>query len=828
MQSVSSLVRWSILVVLLGVGLAASWRLSEAFREDAYSAWVAQADDTADFLSATMLNWLEESYAPLSGLAALAENSSALEESEFLIAYDNLESRATTFFLDGAAYLREIDEEWKVAYTTNPYSALADGESFEAYPSIRGTMELALARFGDLILGPPTTINDVVQAPVALAIETPEGPAVILGNVDVTGLIEGLYQLHVPPGMHMRLAGKFLDGDPQTFWGGEVPDALEIITDRTVSGGADLRMHWAVTRDFVGGPPEELARITLLGGIGGSAGLALFVALLLWRNQNISDRVREATAELAQSQERLKLSTAAANAANQAKSAFLANMSHELRTPMNAILGYSEMLMEEAEELEQDDFIPDLRKINQAGTHLLALINDVLDLSKIESGKMEIFAEEIDVGLLIDEVISTAQPLVAKRQNRLVVERDENLGKAYQDTTKIRQTLFNLLSNASKFTDQGKITLRVTHQTKQCDDWLSLAVSDTGIGIPADKLEHVFKEFSQADESTTRDFGGTGLGLSISKRFCEMLGGELIVESTVGQGSTFTILIPAIAPGSKSEKLVASSEARAGVLSDLGDQDRILVIDDDPEACEIISRFLRKDGFNVVTADSGERGLQLAHQLNPAAITLDVMMPKMDGWSVLKALKADPKLRRIPVIMLSMIDERTRGYSLGAVDYLTKPVDKTQLLETLHRYKHTSADNAVLVIEDETDARTLLAKNLDRAGWRVMEAANGREALLMMATDRPNLILLDLMMPVMDGFEFLAVMRERPEWKDVPVIVITAKTLTQEDYARLNGSVEQVIRKTSCTREELLERVRQAVQPLRRVPAKSSAVPEDL
>jgi PAS domain S-box-containing protein len=773
----------------------------------------------------------------------------------------------------------------------------------------------------------------------------------ILGILDVAGLVEGLYQLHIPPGMRVRLEGKFLDGDPQTFWGADVTDALETITDRTVSGGADLRIHWAVNREFSGGPPEELARITLLGGIGGTAGLALFIALLLWRNQSVSNKVREATRELASSQERFELAMEATNlgvydyrpatgeliindrwaamlgytqadmgghidafsrlihpddeeqtwalfakhaegdtprfdaefrmcntdgdyvwirsvgkvverakdgsplrflgihtditqqreadaelhsareradAANAAKSAFLANMSHELRTPMNAILGYSEMLMEEAEELEQDEFIPDLKKISQAGNHLLALINDVLDLSKIESGKMEIFPEEIDVARLIDEVIATAQPLVEKQQNQLIIERDENLGKAHQDLTKVRQTLFNLLSNASKFTEHGTITLRVTQQTKQCDAWLSFAVSDTGIGIPQDKLEHIFKEFSQADESTTRDFGGTGLGLSISKRFCEMLGGELKVESEVGKGSTFTILIPATAPGAKAELLAQATEAREGVLSDLGDQDRILVIDDDPEACEIISRFLRKDGFNVVTADSGERGLQLAHQLNPAAITLDVMMPEMDGWSVLRALKADPKLRKIPVIMLSMIDDRTRGYSLGAVDYLTKPVDKTQLLETLHRYKHNSDENSVLVVEDEADARMLLAKNLDRAGWRVMEAANGREALLMMATDRPKLILLDLMMPVMDGFEFLAVMRERAEWKDVPVIVVTAKTLTQEDYARLNGSVEQVIRKTSCTREELLERVRQAVQPLRDPPAQSADVPDDL
>ncbi|MGI9331291.1 MAG: response regulator, partial [Gammaproteobacteria bacterium] len=835
-----------------------------------------------------------------------------------------------------------------VTYTTSPYARRTIGSVMADEPWMQDTVAESLARFGELVTGPPEELRGKTYSAVALRTDTVNGEVVILGRIDYTALIDSLYKIYVPPGMQLLLEGQFLSGERQIIWGARAPDALHSARTRTLSAGAELTISWGVTNEFAGGPSTDLARFTLVGGIGATLGLTFFIALLLWRNQIISNKVREATRELASSQERFELAMEATNlgvydyrpdsgqliindrwaamlgytqedigghvdafskllhpddekktwdlfgahaegksprfdaefrmrnsdgnyvwirsvgkvverskedaplrflgihtditqqreaaeelrsareradSANAAKSAFLANMSHELRTPMNAILGYSEMLMEEAEELEQTEFIPDLKKISQAGTHLLALINDVLDLSKIESGKMEIFPEEIDVAGLIDEVIATAHPLVEKQQNRLVVERDENLGKAHQDLTKVRQTLFNLLSNASKFTENGTITLKVSKQTKQCDEWLSFAVSDTGIGIPEDKLEHIFKEFSQADESTTRDFGGTGLGLSISKRFCQMLGGEMKVESVMGEGSTFTILIPATAPGAKAEKLAQATESREALLSDLGDQDRILVIDDDPEACEIISRFLRKDGFNVVTTDRGEHGLELAHQLNPAAITLDVMMPEMDGWSVLRALKADPKLRKIPVIMLSMIDERTRGYSLGAVDYLTKPVDKTQLLETLHRYKDANADNSVLIVEDEADARDLLAKNLGRAGWRVTEAANGREGLMMMATDRPNLVLLDLMMPVMDGFEFLAVMRKRTEWKDVPVIVVTAKTLTQEDYARLNGSVEQVIRKTSCSREELLERVRQAVQPLR---SKPEDVPEGL
>jgi len=446
----------------------------------------------------------------------------------------------------------------------------------------------------------------------------------------------------------------------------------------------------------------------------------------------------------------------AADAANQAKSEFLANMSHELRTPMNAILGYSEMLVEEAEDLGQEDFIPDLQKINKAGTHLLALINDILDLSKIESGKMEAFPENIDLEILIDEVSATAHPLLEKNNNTLAIERGKDLGMAWQDLTKVRQTLFNLLSNAAKFTHDGTITLRVD-RTRQDDgvDWLTLAVSDTGIGIAADKIEHVFEEFAQADGSTTRDYGGTGLGLAISRRFCELLGGDLSLRSDVGKGSTFTMHIPAILPGTNPELAAADTTA---VMADTDLESlceagsTILVIDDDPEAREIIERFLVKDGFSVVTAGSGEQGLRLAQEYQPVAITLDVMMPGMDGWSVLRVLKADPALRNIPVIMLTMIDDQTRGYSLGAVDYLTKPVDRELLHRTLSRYHCTDEVCPVLLVEDDVETRALMAQTLEKAGWVVHEAGNGQEALDMMPDVQPRLILLDLMMPVMDGF----------------------------------------------------------------------------
>ncbi|MBW2401155.1 MAG: response regulator, partial [Deltaproteobacteria bacterium] len=404
---------------------------------------------------------------------------------------------------------------------------------------------------------------------------------------------------------------------------------------------------------------------------------------------------------------------------------FLANMSHELRTPMNAILGYSEMLMEDAEDEGNEDSAADLKKIHSAGEHLLSLINDVLDLSKIEAGKMDLYLETFEIPQLVDEVATTVDGLVKKNDNRLTVEVDASLTEMRADVTKVRQALLNLLSNAAKFTHEGEIRLVAKAAQEDGENWLRISVSDSGIGIPPEKLDHVFEEFSQADERTSRDYGGTGLGLPISRRFCRMMGGDILVESSLGEGSTFTIRLP-IAVADE-EAIVEDAPAAVTPVPDA--ERTVLVIDDDPNALDLLGRTLQGAGVRVVTASNGREGLRLARSLLPVAITLDVMMPGMDGWEVLRELKADRGTRDIPVIMVTMTDDRSLGYALGATEFLTKPVQRNQLVQLLDRYAPEDAERHALVVDDKSENREVLRRALESEGWQVSEAENGRVAL---------------------------------------------------------------------------------------------------
>jgi signal transduction histidine kinase/DNA-binding response OmpR family regulator len=499
----------------------------------------------------------------------------------------------------------------------------------------------------------------------------------------------------------------------------------------------------------------------------------------------------------------------AAEQANRSKSIFLANMSHELRTPLNAIIGYSEMLLEEAEELGEAGFVADLHKIQSAGKHLLGLINDILDLSKIEAGKMELYLEDFDAAAMANEVCTTIRPLVEKNGNKLEVRCEGAPGEMRSDLTKVRQMLFNLLSNASKFTENGVITLTLSREIG-AEDWLTFKVADPGIGMTEEQLGRLFQAFTQADTSTTRKYGGTGLGLTITRRFCEMMGGTIEVESEPGKGSVFTMRLPAQAkenqPAAAMERTLSSHTAAGGEGSCT-----VLVIDDDPMVCEMMQRFLGEDGFHVVTANTGDEGLALARNLRPCAITLDVIMPSMDGWAVLNALKHDPELADIPVIMMTIVDDKNMGYALGAADYLVKPLSKERLKTVLEHYRPKCSDRRVLLVEDDAPTRDMTQRMLEKEGWFVTAAVNGQDGLTQVAKNPPELILLDLMMPEMDGFQFVTELEKHDEWRAIPILVVTAKDLTENDRKRLNGHVERILQKGAYRREDLLKSVRELI-----------------
>jgi len=499
--------------------------------------------------------------------------------------------------------------------------------------------------------------------------------------------------------------------------------------------------------------------------------------------------------------------------ANQHKSQFLANMSHELRTPLNAIIGYSEILQEDVADLGRDNLVPDLRKIEGAGRHLLSLINDILDLSKVEAGRMDIFLEDVEIVPLLEEVRAIIVPLAEKNGNAVEYRVADNLGSMRTDRTKLKQSLLNILSNANKFTENGRVTL-VTERIENGQTAVRFAISDTGIGMSEEQLGRLFQAFTQAETTTSQKYGGTGLGLVITRNFCQLLGGDVTVASKPGEGSTFTITLPD-RPTTQPEVKSTDAPQIAGEVH----ATTVLVVDDDPAARDLLTANLKGAGYRLIHAASGAEALNLARMVRPDAITLDVLMPKPDGWDVLTALKADAQLRDIPVIMVTVLSERGIGLSLGAVEVLTKPVDRAQLSALMHSLLRR--EGPILLVEDDASARELISQSVEKMGLAVAAVVNGRQALTWLgAHPEPAMILLDLVMPEMDGFEVLDALAARADWRDIPVIVITAKQLTAAERERLLRQAQKIIAKGAASRLDIAAAVGEA---LRRRPAPMSA-----
>jgi signal transduction histidine kinase/CheY-like chemotaxis protein len=485
--------------------------------------------------------------------------------------------------------------------------------------------------------------------------------------------------------------------------------------------------------------------------------------------------------------------------ANAEKTRFFANMSHELRTPLNAILGYGEMLAEDCEDLGYDDLLPDLKKITSAGSHLLSLINNILDISKIEAGRMELYLTSFEIESMIDTIKDVTGPLATPNDNGFVVNLEDQLGSMNQDETKIRQCLTNFLSNGFKFTSNGTITLNVDTFIQDEIEMIRFAVSDTGEGMSEEGVSKIFREYEQAERSTSAKHGGTGLGLPITKKLAELMGGDVIVTSVLGEGSVFTLYLPR-------ECAQEFDEVEEGnAIDKLEESEKVVVlIDDDVPMHDLIRRTLSKIGLTLVGATDSEKGMQMVREMKPKMLLLDVLMPGRDGWSILKECKSDPDLADMPVIMVSQLSQDVLSKSLGADDYLTKPIDRNLFLETVKRLMgDASTEKNVLVIDDDADVRDLLSRMLKDAGWIAETAKDGKEGLEKLST-KPSLIVLDLEMPRMDGFEFLEVyMQDFSAEERSPILVYSGKDLTDVQRELLEKNVAGMVRKDEVSMDEL-------------------------
>lgn len=532
--------------------------------------------------------------------------------------------------------------------------------------------------------------------------------------------------------------------------------------------------------------------------------LILVTSYIMAKKEKYEKKLRKSNKEIKRINQELEISNKKIKEADKLKSEFLANMSHELRTPLNAIIGFSEVLKSKSFgqlNSEQEDFVNDIHK---AGKHLLKLINDVLDLSKIEAGKMELNFSEINIAKELESVHNVIRPLYQKKNLHFSIEIDEGISTIFADEIRFKQIMYNLLSNAIKFTKEGSVKVKVS----KIDGSIQVDVIDTGIGIKKENLDLIFKEFYQSDSSLSKEYEGTGLGLSLTKKLVELHDGKIFVKSEINRGSTFSFTLPMKTYEPMGKEIIA--------VEIVPGRPTILLIEDSIEAIKLLKILLEQNGYSVAIAKNGLEGIQKAKELKPFAIVLDIMLPQKSGWDVLKKLKADEDTNHIPVIIVSIVEEKNIGFSLGALDYFVKPIDGKKLIERINSLEKAKEEKTILAIDDDPIVLKYLTNILENANFKVLKALSGKEGIEKAINKKPDIIILDLIMPDINGFDVIDFLKKDENTKDIPIIILTAKDLTNEELEKLNGNVQTIAKKEKFSSEQFIAELKMFEKVYRR------------